>query len=58
MNSIRWAADQYLAEVDRWRNACIEILGSIWRNAFFQAFFWVVVAGNIFAIFFGDALVR
>lgn len=55
MKSIRWIADLYLAEVDRWRTSCIEVFGTIWRNSFFQAFFWLIVAGNIVAMFFGEA---
>ncbi|MGX7873683.1 hypothetical protein ACVDG5_013775 [Mesorhizobium sp. ORM6] len=58
MKSIRWIADQYFAEVDRWRIACREALGAIWRNAFFQALFWLMVVGNIVAMFLGDALIR
>lgn len=51
-------AHQYLAEGDRWRIACVEVFGLVWRNAFFQAFFWLMVAGNLLAMFFGDSLIR
>ncbi|WP_181175824.1 hypothetical protein [Mesorhizobium sp. B2-3-4] len=58
MKSIRWIAEQYLAEIDRWRTAFVEVFGPIWRNAFFQAFFWLMIVGNIVAMLFGDTLLR
>ncbi|WP_181173420.1 MULTISPECIES: hypothetical protein [unclassified Mesorhizobium] len=58
MKTLRWMAHQYLAEGDRWRIACVEVFGLVWRNAFFQAFFWLMVAGNLLAMFFGDSLIR
>ncbi|ESY97610.1 hypothetical protein NKJ59_20155 [Mesorhizobium australicum] len=58
MKSIRWMAEKYLAEIDSWRVAFVKVFGSIWGNVFFQAFFWLMVVGNIVAMCFGDTLLQ